>query len=171
MSLMDSGDGVVTLDVRISGFTGAPVRLLAKVVVASGHTRFFQEMAVREVPQRRPAQVIVTDAPRYTAVWDLAFDESVDLAQAIVVYRQMVNAARLRLDDAVAKYNPQGVLEVRKIDANGIRTDLDTTSLTNGHVAVLVGCWAAHKASLSWQIMDQDDGSDLDDDPSMPYMV
>lgn len=121
---------------------------------------------IKQIKKLEANTIIVVDNQDAFRNWDLVFDDKQHLDSAVRAYHMLKANNSLSLKDEVQRmYSPETVIQVRKMDLSGNQYELDSESVTNGHVAVLVSCWAAIKirntASLSIesepQVSDEDD--------------
>jgi len=168
---------IIKIDSRVSGYDGEPVRVLAVCIPDSGKVLVQKIAPYREPIKSSPDTVLVTDSPSHHANWQLAFYEQQDIAAATRAYFERKRGGFVKIESAVAKFDPESVLELRKIDKTGAVHEFNSSELTNGHMAILLAIWACGRASfgnmLSEQMTDDGDVSldDDDDDSMMPFSL
>lgn len=152
----------IILDCRVAMYKGDAMRVLAmldvqndKVVISNTlpyapPKQPFKDKSPAQVEQikllMRNSIVIVDNADSFRD-WDMCFKEREHLDEAVRAYYSLNASHALELKDEVLRnYSPENVIQIRKMDLNGNTYELDSESITNGHVAVLLACWAAVKA-------------------------
>lgn len=68
----------------------------------------------------------------------MRFEPAKHLKQVIEIYQSAYRAGLVEFDRKLKRYNPINVLQVRKIDKNGLQQEFDSSSLNNGHIAALI---------------------------------
>jgi hypothetical protein len=182
---------LVTIDARVSGYLGEPVRLLAVCMPDTGAVLLQKEANYKERLkkdrldfadqdsydqdlERVNRTVLVTDSPSHFPNWQLCFDEKKDMQDAIRAYFQKKKGGFLKLETSLAKHDPEQVLQIRKVDKMGADYDFDSSALNNGHMAVLLAVWASVRANMGHLLALQvgDDSTDADqDDPMTPFSL
>lgn len=165
---------IIKIDARVSGYTGEPVRVLAVCMPDTGKVLVQKIAPYREPVERKDDTVLVTDSPSHFKNWQLAFYEQQDIAAATRVYFERKRGGFVKIESAVARYDPEGVLELRKVDKTGAVHEFNSSELDNGHMAVLLAIWASARATLGQILANQIDDDDIDfdeDDPMMPFSL
>ena len=137
----------ITIDSRVSGYNDKPIRLLGICLPKTGQLLLKKEMPYITQVSYDADTVIVTDSPQIVEHWQLAFYEKQHLDEAIRTYQMRFKNGLVRLESSLERYNPQAVIATRKVDKNGTVSELDSGSLSNGHIAVLLAVWASAKSS------------------------
>lgn len=166
---------IVRIDSRVIGFSEEPVRILALCFVETG------EIVIEKVdkfstlpvpPELRHNTVVVTDAPNHVQNWHLRFDVQEHLESVMNIFQMKSRAKKIDIDQSLARYNPTNILQVRKVDKNGPQQEFDSTSLNNGHIAVLLAVWASERISISHAVTDKTQLEQENIDTSMlPYSI
>ena len=156
---------MIRIDSRVTGFSDQPVRLMAMCFQDTGEillqtTEIFTALAVP--PDLRSNTVVVTDSPGLIKNWQLKFDAQQHLEEVIRIYQASYRAGLVEFEDSIKRYNPMNILQVRKVDKNGLQQEFDSGALDNGHIAALLAIWASQKiasahAVTSNQVQKEDD--------------
>lgn len=162
----------IKIDARVCSYSGTSVRVLAILntetgVVAVGSLLPFNASALGDAHT-----VIVTDAPSRVQKWQLAYEEVKHLKDAIAAYQELKNNQLILFKDL--SFDPQHVIQTRKIDVKGKLLELDTEQLNNAHVSVLLMCWAAKKSLMGHRLASIfDDDTDLEEaeDYTIPFLM
>lgn len=172
---------VVILDARVNSYAGQPTRLVATLNMASGLVYISDEkpfippqkkysiVEMLKIKKREQRTLIITDSADTLDKWDLLFREAENLTEIVRAYQQKENNGLLKIDPAVlGRYNPQNVLQQRKLDVkNGAQWELSTET-QNGHVCILLACWGALRVtsnfSFATQVNENLDQAYLDED-------
>jgi hypothetical protein len=183
---------VITIDARVSGYLDSAVRVLAVCMPETGMILLQKEGKYKDRIKKSRLEfddqdsydqhlakiantVLVTDSPSHFDNWQLAFDEKQHMQDAIRTYFQKKRGGYLKIESTLAKYDPEQVLQVRKVDKSGAEYDFDGAALNNGHMAVLLAVWASARANMGHLLagrIDDDSDADLDpDDPMMPFSL
>jgi glutathionyl-hydroquinone reductase len=96
-------------------------------------TDIFTALPVR--PDQQADTIVVTDSPNLIQNWQLKFDAQQHLEEVIKVYQASFRAGLVEFEKSLERYNPMNILQVRKIDKNGLQQEFDSSSLDNGHIA------------------------------------
>lgn len=153
--MTDSNDDIVRIDSRVMGFNGDPVRILAVCFKDTGEMRIEKKEIYTNLPvpaNLKANTIVVTDAMHQVQNWDLPFDATRDLASVISVYQQRSRAGLIDIEKSLNRYNPRNILQVRKVDEKGLKQEFDSSSLNNGHVAVLLCVWASQRVAISHSV-------------------
>lgn len=169
-------DKKVKIDSRVIGFSDIPARLIASCFPVTGEVYIFKEEIFSNVVRGgKSAQetIIVTDAPNIVESWQLKFLAGDHLAEVISVYQIKKRAGLIKFHESVKKYEPQNVLEVRRVGEKGLVQEFDSSSLTNQHIAALLCIWASHKQTIAANIMEPvpPEEDDSADDLMLPFSV
>lgn len=165
-------DEIVIIDSRVIGFSQQPKRIIAVCDKQDGlihlvREETFTEHAVKA--ENRHNTVIITDALEIVKDWQMPFHMK-DLKDVINIYQMRSLAGLISFDDKLRKYDPKQVLQIRKIDKNGLEQEFDSTSLDNGHMAVLLAVWASYRIKLNIDCMTPQDDDNYDD-TLLPFSV
>lgn len=177
------------IDCRISGFSPDSIRMIAiydsqndqltisKALPYQPPTDPYKGKTAQQIAQLKELErntVVVVDNSNAFPKWDLHFVETENLDEAINAYYMLERTKCLILSDAVRQqYNPEGIIEVRKMDIAGKKYELNSEEVTNGNIAVMVACWAARRArNASVMVEDgQDPTQDDIDSFDVPFCV
>lgn len=156
----------IRIDSRVIGFGDEPIRILGLCVKETGELLIqkldtFSTLPV--LPELRDNTVVVTDAPEIVEDWQLSFDAKEHLEQAITIYQMRVRANLLEIEKSLSRFNPSHILQIRKIDKNGMQQEFDSTSLNNGHVAVLLAVWASSQIAINYSALEPKANPKIDD--------
>lgn len=136
----------VFIDARAAAYEGDPVRILGVTDSSSGKI-IIQKVAVWNEPVAlKDTTIVVTDTPNVFKHWGLAFDEDSNMKQVLNAYKEAKRASLVKIDDELRRYEPDNVIQMRKFDERGAALEFDSTSLNNGHMAILMAIWAAKQA-------------------------
>ena len=139
----------ITIDARVSGYAESPIGIVGVCLPETGQIllkkihRFEHKVIYDE------NTIVVTDTPQMVDNWQLAFREKEHLDEVIRTYQMRSKNGLIRLEKELERFNPSTVIAVRKIDKNGTVQELNSDSLSNGHIAVLLAVWASAKASVA----------------------
>lgn len=167
---------MIRLDARVTGYRGDAVRLLGVCDSATGAVLVAKQGEFLTSGRAGEDTVIVTDSPATIRDWDLSYDERQNMPEVIRVYGEAKRAGRLRIQDALMRWNPETVLQQRKIDERGTAWEFDSQATENGHVAIMLIVWAASRATSAGErceLLDddgRDDGAD-DDGGMIPFSL
>ena len=75
------------------------------------------------------------------------------LEEVISIYQARFRAKLIEIEPKLNQYNPKNVLEIRKVDKNGLQQEFDSSSLNNGHIAILLAVWASTKLLKAFQLL------------------
>ena len=177
------------IDCRIAGFSPDAIRMIA--VYDSQNDQLTISKALPYEPPKDPYQgktaqqvaqlkelerntVVVVDNSSAFAKWDLHFVETENLDEAIQAYYMLERTKCLVLGDAVRQqYNPEGVIEVRKMDIAGKKYELNSEELTNGNMGILVACWAVMRVRNASVLVEEGQAPTQDDIDSfdVPFSI
>ncbi|ENV14239.1 hypothetical protein F965_00482 [Acinetobacter schindleri NIPH 900] len=146
---------IIRIDARILSFADEPMRVLSVCFADTGDVLVQKVEAFTTKPvskEHASDTIIITDAPQIIEGWDIAFDQRHQLEEAISIFQMRKRAGMLEIDPSMRRYDPTQVLQVRKVDKNGMQTEFDSSSLTNGHGAVLLSVWASQRIALAHSI-------------------
>lgn len=146
------------IDCRISGSMGDAVRMM--VVVDNQNDTVTMSKVLSYTPSPEPYKnktagqiammkeiernsIIVVDNNNAFKKWDLHFNQELHLDEAVKSYYAMVRNKSLVLGEEVKVFDPLTIIEVRKMDMRGNVYELNSDEVSNGHIAVLVACWAS----------------------------
>jgi len=156
------------LDVRVNSYQGLPTRLVATLKVDTGLIYISDEkpyhppvkeysiLELLKIKKRAARTMIITDAADVFEKWDLLFNEVDHMNEVVRAYQMKSASNLLKISPAVmGKYNPENVLQQRKIDVkNGAVWDM-STELQNGHMCILLACWGALRATANYSFAHQ----------------
>lgn len=146
------------VDCRVAGFGEDPLRIIA--VVDTQNDKVTISTTLPYMPPKDPFKgktakqieemkkilantLVVVDNPIAFSKWDLNFEETEHLQEAIQAYTLLDSTQALKLGDQVKQQcDPKTVLQVRKMDVKGKDYELNSDDLTNGNMGVLLVCWA-----------------------------
>lgn len=172
-----SGQKIVNIDCRVIGFSDVPARLLAKCFPVTGEVLIQKEAefsSIVRVDKKSNETIVVTDAPTIIENWQLRFNAAEHMAEVISIYQIKKRAGLIQFADPVKKYEPQNVLEVRKVAEKGLVQEFDSSSLTNQHIAALLCIWASHKQSIASSIFEPvltEDDEENNSDFILPFSI
>lgn len=173
--MSNSNNKLVLIDTRIMGFGNEPIRLLSACNIDTGLVLVSKQDKWSTLDARgkqKDKTVIVTDALDIIENWHLGFDAQRDLNDVINTYQLRHRANLIQIDSKLSRYNPNNVLQIKKIDKQGLQQEFDSNSLNNGHLAVLVSVWASQKIALSSGLNQSiDDGDDGFDETLVPFSI
>lgn len=168
------------LDSRVSSYAGQPTRLVATCDVATGRIYISAEKpfvppktektAIQKFKEKvaRSKTLIITDSSENLDKWDLLYKESEHLTEIVRCYHDKKRNGLLAVDDKVlGRYNPENVLQQRRLDAKtGALWELSTET-QNGHICILLACWASMRGASSFAFAHQlhQDDSHLEHEP------
>lgn len=166
----------IKIDSRVSGYKGPPVRILAVCDIVTGAVLVSKTGDYNTAVKPTPDTVVVTDSPESIKDWQLAYDERQHMVEVVKAYFEMQRSGRIRLDTSLLRYNPDGVIQTRKIDERGANWEFDTSATENGHIAVMLAVWAAKKSIQGndrADMMDDEDESmeSEEEDDSLPFSL
>lgn len=131
------------IDARAASYSGDPVRIIAATNTKKGII-LIKDMAKWSEPTKFDANtVIVTDTPTVFNHWQLCFDEAKHMQTVMRAYQTVRSAGLIQLKNKVQRYDPTNVIQMRKIDERGRVEEFDSSSINNGHLAVLLAVWAS----------------------------
>lgn len=166
---------ILILDARVNSYAGPPTRLIATCDVPTGQVYvsaekpFNPKPSIKSVADALKAKVqqaktlIITDSPDTLSRWDLLYRESDHLTEIVRSYHAKMRNGLLAIDETVqGRYNPENVLQQRRLDAKtGALWELSTET-QNGHICVLLACWGAMRASNNFMFASQLHAKDED---------
>lgn len=155
------------IDARVSSYAEAPTRLIATLDIASGLLYISEQKAFNPPPITNPIELvkeklrakktlIITDSADTLAKWDLLYDEKENINEIVRAYHAKTRDNLLVMDPKVqGRFNPESVLQARKLDVKtGAIWELSTDT-TNGHICVLLACWGAMRATNNFSFTTQ----------------
>lgn len=163
---------MIKLDARVSAYNGAAIRILGLCIPSTGQVKLQKIMPFDSQAKQDDNTIIVTDSPQIVQNWQLAFNEKAHLDEVIKTYLMRYKNGLIRIEKELERFNPQTVIATRKIDKNGAQQELNSDSLENGHVAILLAVWASAKASMISNAMGNN--ANQSDSPSglmMPFSL
>ncbi|SDC28895.1 hypothetical protein [Acinetobacter boissieri] len=156
---------IVRIDARVVGFSPEPKRILSVCFRETGEILVQKEVAFSSNAVEKQYQantIVVTDAPELIADWQMSFDAKTHLDQVISMYQLRMRSRRVEIENALRRYDPSNILQIRKIDKNGIQQEFDSSALDNGHLAVLLSVWASSEIALNYSCITPDTHMDID---------
>ena len=162
---------IVTIDSRVSGYDGKPVRVKCAAMPADGMIIVQKLADFDEPPGVDENTMLVTDSPDYFPRWQLAFYEDQHIKEVVKIFFQKLNNDLIKIESDLDKNDPKNILELRKIDKVGSQYEFDSSQVSNGHMAVLLAVWACARVSQGHLLTHQDDDISDEDDPMMPYSL
>ncbi|WP_230656874.1 hypothetical protein [Psychrobacter sp. I-STPA10] len=175
-----SSKNAVVIDARAAAYAGDPIRVLAVTDTASGKILIKKTAQWREPVKVKDNTTVVTDTPSIFNHWGLAFNEKEQMDQVLMAYKEAQRANMLSISDDLRRYEPSNVIQMRKFDERGAALEFDSSTLNNGHMAILLAIWAARKAHGGYIINQQpqtynannEDEKDIAfDDAMMPFSI
>lgn len=165
---------LVRIDSRVVGFASEPIRLLGLCFQETGELLIqkvekFSTLGVTE--EHRQNTIIVTDAPELIQNWQLSFDAKQDLETVISVYQMRMRSKLVEIERSLNRYNPSNILQVRKVDKNGLQQEFDSSSLDNGHVAVLLAVWASSQVAFNYSAFQAKSDPSAVDESMLPFSI
>ncbi|EXB47290.1 hypothetical protein J522_1941 [Acinetobacter baumannii 146457] len=151
---------IIKIDARVTGFSNDPTRLISLCIPETGEIlvqqiEIFTTLPVR--PDQQADTIVVTDSPNLIQNWQLKFDPREHLEEVIQIYQTSFRAGLVEFEKSLERYNPMNILQVRKIDKNGLQQEFDSGSLDNGHIAALITIWASHKIAVSHAVTSKEE--------------
>lgn len=151
---------IIKIDARVTGFSNDQVRLISLCFPDSGEILvqkidIFTTLPVR--PDQQADTIVVTDSPNLIQNWQLKFDPKEHLEEVIRVYQSSFRGGLVEFETSLERYNPMNILQVRKIDKNGLQQEFDSSSLDNGHIAALISIWASNRISVSHAVTSKEE--------------
>lgn len=165
---------MIRLDARVSGYKGEAVRLLGACDTNTGAVLVAKVGEYINSGKASADTVIVTDSPNTVTTWQLAYDERQHMLDVIRTYGESKRSGRIRIDKSLLRYNPDAIVQQRKIGDSGTVWEFDSQSTENGHVAVMLMVWAASRAirgDEQMAMMDGDDAPGDDEDDCLPFSL
>lgn len=135
----------IIIDARAAAYAGDAIRVMGVVLPASGRVMLKKTAAWKEQSVPKDNAVVVTDTPMVFDYWDMSFNDSEQMQEVMAVYNEAQRSGLIVIEDALRRYEPKDVIQLRKIDERGKVLDFDSMGITNGHMAVLLAVWAARK--------------------------
>lgn len=163
----------VVIEALVSGYRGLPVKIIALCDAATGAVLVHKAGDPKESTSSAGNALIVTDSPGSVRNWGLAYDERQHMLEVIKTYFELQRTGRIKIADSLLRYNPDAIIQTRKIDERGAVFEFDSQSTENGHVAVMLAIWAAKKSIQGREMSEllEDDNSSDDDDDGMPFSL
>lgn len=165
---------IVRIDSRVIGFSEEPVRIIAMCFPEDGMIRVDKIERYSNLPvppELRDKTIVVTDAPHQVLNWQLKFVAGEHLHEVMTIYQQQRRAGLVDIEPKLAKFKPDNILQVRKIDQKGQQQEFDSSSLTNGHIAVLLAIWASYKIAIGNAVIHPHDAKEDFDTSMIPFSI
>ena len=165
---------IIIIDSRVSGFESSPMRVLSVCMPTSGRIIVQKVAPYHEKIVKKENLLLVTDSPSHFDSWQLAFHEKQHLEEAVATFFDRMRSGKVKINSAVEKFDPQSIMELRKVDKTGAVHEINSSEITNAHMAVLLAVWASAKASMGYLLSNSDESElseDDSDDPMMPYSM
>lgn len=167
-------NSTLILDARVTGYAGERTRLVATCDVATGRVYISAEkpfvppktekslLQKLKEKRARARTLIITDSADGLDKWDLLYKESEHLGEVIRCYNDKSKNNLLLMDSKVqGRFNPEGVLQQRRLDPkNGAVYELSADETNNGHICILLICWAATRGASNFMFAHQLQQSD-----------
>ncbi|ANC35799.1 hypothetical protein NDS20_000392 [Acinetobacter baumannii] len=163
--------GIIRIDSRVAGFSDQPIRLIGAAFADTGELVIQKTAVYSNLPvpsDLRDQTVVVTDSPDQVQNWQLSFNAKEHLEEVISIYQARFRAKLIEIEPKLNQYNPKNVLEIRKVDKNGLQQEFDSSSLNNGHIAILLAVWASTKIAKGFSITE---GNQFEEDAVDPTML
>ncbi|GAA5003373.1 hypothetical protein GCM10023206_07050 [Acinetobacter puyangensis] len=162
----------IRIDARVVGFANEPVRILGLCFKDTGELLIeklekFSTLPVLE--EYRQTTIVVTDAPELVKSWHLSFNAKEDLETVISVYQMRMRSKLVEIAKNLNRFDPGNILQVRKVDKNGIQQEFDSSSLDNGHVATLLAVWASSQVAFNYSAFEAKTVSEDVDNSMLPF--
>lgn len=158
----------------VSGYRGGPVKLLSMCDPVTGAVLVRKQLDYASASKSGDDTIVVTDSPSSVKNWGLSYDERLHMLEVIKAYFELQRSGRIKIDSALLRFNPDAIIQTRKIDERGAVFEFDSQSTENGHVAVMLAVWAAKKSMQGQEMaemMADDSASDDEDDDGMPFSL
>lgn len=158
----------------VSGYRGGPVKLLSMCDPGTGAVLVRKQLDYAAASKSGDDTLVVTDSPGSVKNWGLSYDERLHMLEVIKSYFELQRSGRIKIDSALLRFNPDAIIQTRKIDERGAVFEFDSQSTENGHVAVMLAVWAAKKSMQGQEMaemMADDSASDDEDDDGMPFSL
>lgn len=167
---------IVIIDSRSASYDGDAIRLMAIMTASTGKLIIKKQDSWHDQPVAKENVMVVTDTPTVFKHWGLSFNEDTQMREVMAAYKAVKAAGSLQLDSAILRYDPEKVIQTRKMDESGRALDFDSMGLNNGHIAVLLAVWASRKIYGGYHVTSQPEdianGEDEDDGFDMlPFSV
>ncbi|WP_151742923.1 MULTISPECIES: hypothetical protein [unclassified Acinetobacter] len=151
---------IIKIDARVTGFSTDQMRLISLCFVDTGQIlvqkiEIFTTLPVR--PDQQANTIVVTDSPNLIQNWQLKFDAKEHLEDVIKTYQASFRAGLVEFETSLERFNPMNILQVRRIDKNGLQQEFDSSSLDNGHIAALISIWASNKIAVSHAVTSKEE--------------
>lgn len=156
------------IDTRVNSYAGSPTRLVATYDVPTGQLYISAEKPFKPVPKQRTVlellklkqvqakTLIITDSADTLQRWDLLYKELDHLTEIVRCYHEKKRNNLLTIDPTVqGRFNPENVLQPRRLDVKaGALWELSTET-ENGHICIMLACWGAMKATNNYSFTTQ----------------
>ncbi|KYQ83268.1 hypothetical protein AWW72_14815 [Acinetobacter sp. NRRL B-65365] len=151
---------IIKIDARVTGFSNDQMRLISLCFPETGEIlvqkiEIFTTLPVR--PDQQADTIVVTDSPNLIQNWQLKFDPKEHLEEVIKVYQASFRGGLVEFESSLERFNPLNILQVRKIDKNGLQQEFDSGALDNGHIAALISIWASNKIAVSHAVTSKEE--------------
>lgn len=151
---------IIKIDARVTGFSNDQMRLISLCFPETGEIlvqkiEIFTTLPVR--PDQQADTIVVTDSPNLIQNWQLKFDPKEHLEEVIKVYQASFRGGLVEFESSLERFNPLNILQVRKIDKNGLQQEFDSGALDNGHIAALISIWASNKIAVSHTVTSKEE--------------
>lgn len=158
----------ITIDSRVSGYNDSPIRIVGVCLPNTGQILVKKIMPFDSKVKHDENTLVVTDSPQFVESWQLAFYEKQHLDEVIRTYQMRTKNGLVQLDPEINRFNPQAVIATRKVDKNGTVQELDSSSLSNGHIAVMLAVWASAKSSQNQVVIGASHASTSSETANLP---
>lgn len=136
---------LIIIDARAASYDGEAIRIIAVTASDTGKTLISKQALWRDPVVPAGNTTVVTDTPNVFDHWGLAFNESTQMKEVMAAYKAAKNAGSLSISQELKRFDPDRVIQTRKVDERGKSLDFDSMGMNNGHIAILLAVWAAHK--------------------------
>lgn len=165
----------LTIDSRVIRYGQQPMRIMAYANLHSGKILISNDAPFKEPYTRASDSILVVDTPDLFPYWDLLFTEAKDMAEVVNTYFEFKKSGRIILGEDLSRFNPESVLQTKKLDERGTVSEFDGSSFDSGHMAVLLSIWACRRAIMGNVISNSINGVIADDtevdDTLLPFSV
>lgn len=159
------------IDCRVSGSTGDAVRIIAvvdnqndqvtiaKILPYTPSPDPYKDKTPEQIKQIKEIErnsIIVVDNGSAFKKWDICFNQVEHLDEAVKSYYALSRNKSLILGTPVQVFDPSMVIEIRKMDMRGNVYELNSDEVNNGHIAILVACWASIRMRGSVSVVEAD---------------
>lgn len=168
------------LDCRAAGSKEDPVRIIAEYdsqedcITVSGILPYqpsknpFKDKPpeiVEMMKQIMKNTVIVVDNGAAFRKWDICFSQVEHLDAAVKAYYALKAMHAIKIEpDVLSTYNLDSVIEIRKMGLTGNVYELNSDEVANGHIVILMICWASLKMRGGLRLISEDHSPTQEDE-------